>query len=63
MNNDHNYPLLLLLLGPVVLLALWAAFRLITHRAKGPTSGTGREDSDERPELTGNEQQKRRTES
>ncbi|MEO6005317.1 MAG: hypothetical protein ABIS43_19350 [Opitutus sp.] len=61
MNNDQNDPLLLLLLGPVVLLALWAAFRLMTHRAKGATRGTGREDRTERSELTGNDQQKRRT--
>jgi hypothetical protein len=32
----------------------------MTHRAKGSLRNTGREDRNERPELTGTEQEKRR---
>ena len=55
-----NYWILVLLLVPVVLLGIWAAIALAARRADGRLGGTGREDRDERPELTGGEQHKRR---
>ena len=58
MNFDFTF--VILLLGPVVLLAIWAIFRLATRKPKGPAGGSLREDSQERTELTGNEQTKQR---
>ena len=58
MNFDFTF--VILLLGPVVLLAIWAIFRLVTRKPKGPVGGSLREDAQERTELTGNEQTKQR---
>lgn len=60
MNFDFTF--VILLLGPVVLLAIWAIFRLATRKPKGSVRGSPREDAQERPELTGHEQTKQRIE-
>lgn len=57
-----DFTLVVLLLGPVVLLAIWAMFRLATRKPKGSVKGSPREDAQERTELTGHEQTKQRIE-
>jgi hypothetical protein len=55
-----RFGILIISLLPVILLALWAVYVLVTRRAKRVALSSGRDDAVERPELTGPEQHKRR---
>jgi hypothetical protein len=54
MNFDFFF--VIVLLGPVVLLGVWATYRISTRKPKAPVGGTSRADTEERKELTGTEQ-------
>jgi hypothetical protein len=58
---EFNFTFVILLLGPVVLLALWAGYRIATRKPSKPLSDTARSDREERTELTGKEQARQRT--
>lgn len=58
-----DFGILALLLGPVILAAVWAAWLLATRKSKGKVGGTGRQDHTEPRSLTGPEQHKHRPES
>jgi hypothetical protein len=55
-----RFGILIISLLPVILLAIWAVYFLVTRRTRRAALSASREDATERPELTGREQHKRR---